>query len=154
MNTYYELIKHIKTTFEEDDRVKNVVTGDFEQWNKDIFLLVHIDVTDTPFVSEDTTSLVVFNVVVTVLDIRDVNNQDVKDRFWHKDNRHDSWSDTLCVLNLARNKVRKDHLRNLITLQTATSAERITYAYMNGLDGWQQTWTVEVPDTFTSVCEC
>ena len=154
MNTYYELIKHIKTTFEEDDRVKNVVTGDFEQWNKDIFLLVHIDVTDTPFVSEDTTSLVVFNVVVTVLDIRDVNNQDVKDRFWHNDNRHDSWNDTLSVLNLARNKVRKDHLRNLITLQTATSAERITYAYMNGLDGWQQTWTVEVPDTFTSVCEC
>ena len=154
MNTYYELIKHIKTTFEEDDRVENVVTGDFEQWNKDIFLLVHIDVTDTPFVSEDTTSLVVFNVVVTVLDIRDVNNQDVKDRFWHNDNRHDSWNDTLSVLNLARNKVRKDHLRNLITLQTATSAERITYAYMNGLDGWQQTWTVEVPDTFTSVCEC
>ena len=154
MNTYYELIKHIKTTFEEDDRVKNVVTGDFEQWNKDIFLLVHIDVTDTPFVSEDTTRLVVFNVVETVLDIRDVNNQDVKDRFWHNDNRHDSWNDTLSVLNLARNKVRKDHLRNLITLQTATSAERITYAYMNGLDGWQQTWTVEVPDTFTSVCEC
>ena len=150
MNTYYEVIKFLKDTFDQDDRVKNVVTGDFEQWKKDMFLLTHIDVTDSLYVSENNTALVQFNVVITVLDIRDVNKQDVKDRFWHNDTRHDSWNDTLSVLNLARNKVIKS--TNNITLNTATSAERITYAYMNGLDGWQQTWTIEVPDNFTAVC--
>jgi len=152
MNTYYEVIQHIKATFEEDDRVKTVATGDWEQWKRDIFLLAHIDVTDSPYISEDNTSTIRFNIVVSVMDIRDVNKQDVKDKFWHNDTRHDSWNDTLSVLNLARNKVLRDHLRNNITLVTATSAERASWAYRNGLDGWSQTWTIDVPDTFTAIC--
>jgi hypothetical protein len=152
MNTYYELIKHIKITFEEDERIKTVVTGDWEQWKRDVFLLAHIDVVDAPYISELNTSTIRFNIDISVVDIRDVNKQDVKDKFWHNDTRHDSWNDTLSVLNLARNKILRDHLRNDITLVTATSAQRITYAYMNGLDGWQQTWTIDVPDTFTAIC--
>jgi hypothetical protein len=152
MNTYYELIKHIKETFEEDLRVNNVVTGDFEQWKKDLFILVHLDVTDSPFLGNSNTGVVNFNVVINVLDIRDFNKEDFKDRFWHNDTRHDSWNDTLSILNTARNKVIKDHLQNDITLTTATSAEKVSYAMMNGLDGWTQTWTIEVPDDFTSVC--
>lgn len=151
MNTYYELIKYLKATFEEDNRVNNVVTGDFEEWKKDVFLLVHLDVTDSPFTDLNNTSTVYFNVDITVLDVRDVNKQNVKDRFWHNDNRHDAWNDTLSVLNLARNKVIKDIDRD-ISINTASTAERITYAYMNGLDGWRQTWTIEVPDYFTAVC--
>lgn len=152
MNTYYELIKHLKITFEEDERVNNVVTGDFEQWDKDLFNLVHIDVTDAPYISENNTALVRFNITINVLDIRDVNNENVKDRFWFNDNRHDAWNETLSILNLARNKVIKDHLDNNITLVTATTATRRTYAMMNGLDGWEQIWTVDVPDDFTAVC--
>ena len=151
MNTYYEVIKYLKETFEEDSRVKNVVTGDYEQWKKDVFLLVHLDVVSSPFTNLLNTSTVFFDVEITVLDIRDVNKENVKDRFWHNDTRHDSWNDTLGVLNLARNKVIKDIDRD-ITLSAATQADKITFAYMNGLDGWQQTWTVEVPDNFTSVC--
>ena len=151
MNTYYEVIKYLKETFEEDSRVNNVVTGDYEQWKKDVFLLVHLDVVSSPFTNLLNTSTIFFDVDITVLDIRDVNKENVKDRFWHNDTRHDSWNDTLSVLNLARNKVIKDIDRD-ITISAATQAYKITFAYMNGLDGWQQTWTIEVPDNFTSVC--
>lgn len=151
MNTYYEVIKYLKETFEEDSRVNNVVTGDYEQWKKDVFLLVHLDVVSSPFTNLLNTSTIFFDVDITVLDIRDVNKENVKDRFWHNDTRHDSWNDTLSVLNLARNKVIKDIDRD-ITISAATQADKITFAYMNGLDGWQQTWTIEVPDNFTSVC--
>ena len=151
MNTYYEVIKYLKETFKEDSRVNNVVTGDYEQWKKDVFLLVHLDVVSSPFTNLLNTSTVFFDVEITVLDIRDVNKENVKDRFWHNDTRHDSWNDTLSVLNLARNKVIKDIDRD-ITISAATQADKITFAYMNGLDGWQQTWTIEVPDNFTSVC--
>ena len=151
MNTYYEVIKYLKETFEEDSRVNNVVTGDYEQWKKDVFLLVHLDVVSSPFTNLLNTSTIFFDVEITVLDIRDVNKENVKDRFWHNDTRHDSWNDTLSVLNLARNKVIKDIDRD-ITISAATQADKITFAYMNGLDGWQQTWTIEVPDNFTSVC--
>lgn len=152
MNTYYELIKLIKSTFEEDERVNNVVTGDFEQWTKDLFTLVHLDVTDSPFLGDDNISTVRFNVTINVLDIRDVNKEDVKDRFWHNDNRHDIWNETFSILTTARNKFIKDVADTNITLEEASSATRITYAMMNGLDGWEQTWTIDVPDTFTTVC--
>lgn len=153
MNTYYEVIKYVKNLFESDDRVNNVVTGDFDQWKRDMFTLVHIDVTDAPYISENNTALVRFNIDINVLDIRDKNKEDNKDRFWFNDNRHDIWNDTLSILNLARNKAKKDYLDNDISLNDATSsATRITYAYLNGLDGWSQTWVVDVPDNFTAIC--
>ena len=151
MNTYYELLKYIKSLFESDVRINSVVTGDFEQWKRDEFSIVHINVIDTPFLGTANTSVIQFNVEINVLDIRDVNKEEFKDKFWFNDNRQDIWNETLSILNLARNKVIKDVDAD-ITIQSATSAERITYAYMNGLDGWSQTWTVEVPDNFTSVC--
>ena len=152
MNTSYELLRHLKTTFEEDARVSNVVTGDFEEWRKDMFLLVHIDINSSPFLGNQNTRTIRFNIDINVLDIRDVNKEDVKDRFWHNDTRHDSWNDCLSVLNLARNKVVKDHLGNDIEIVGVTDALRVTYAYGNGLDGWSQTWTIDVPDNFTSIC--
>jgi len=151
MNTYYEVLKYLKSTFDADVRVNNVVTGDFEQWKRDEFSIVHINVLDSPFTNVLNTSTIEFNIEVQVLDIRDVNKEEDKDKFWFNDNRQDIWNETLSILNLARNKVIKD-FDNDITLNAATSAERITYAYMNGLDGWSQTWTIEVPDLFTSVC--
>jgi len=151
MNTYYEVLKYLKSTFDADVRVNNVVTGDFEQWKRDEFSIVHINVLDSPFTNVLNTSTIEFNIEVQVLDIRDVNKEEDKDKFWFNDNRQDIWNETLSILNLARNKVIKD-FNNDITLNAATSAERITYAYMNGLDGWSQTWTIEVPDLFTAVC--
>jgi len=152
MTTYYELIQLIKSTFESDVRVNNVVTGDFEQWAKDLFTLVHIDVTDAPFLGSENVSTVRFNVTINVLDIRDVNKEDVKDRFWHNDNRHDIWNETFSILTIARNKFIKDIADTNITLEESSSANKITYAMMNGLDGWEQTWTIDVPDTYTTVC--
>ena len=135
MNTYYEVLKYLKSTFDADVRVNNVVTGDFEQWKRDEFSIVHINVLDSPFTNVLNTSTIEFNIEVQVLDIRDVNKEEDKDKFWFNDNRQDIWNETLSILNLARNKVIKD-FNNDITLNAATSAERITYAYMNGLDGW------------------
>ena len=86
------------------------------------------------------------------MDIRDVNKENVKDKFWNQDNRHDIWNTTRAVLKRAENKMIKDTEQTDITLTDATAAEKVTYAYMNGLDGWQQTWTIDVPDELTTVC--
>lgn len=152
MNTYYEVLQYLYNLFNADDRVSNVITGDFEEWKKDLFILVHIDITTSPFIEQNTTALSRFLVTINVLDIRDVNKKDIKDRFWHNDTRHDSWNDCYSILKLARDKTIKDYLRNDITLADASGAERVTYAMGNGLDGWQETWTIDVPDNFTAVC--
>lgn len=152
MRTYYNVLNHLKTTFEEDERVANVVTGDHEEWRKDMYNLVWIDVVDEVLIGDNNTSTVRFNIDVQVMDIRDVNKEDVKDRFWHNDTRHDGWNDTLSILRLARNKIIKDHLDNNITLVSASNAVRLSWAGGNGKDGWEQTWTIDVPDNFTSIC--
>lgn len=152
MNTYYSLIKHLKTVFEEDNDVNTVVTGDWEQWRKDLFTIVHIDVVDSEPAVIQNTSVVTYNVLISVMNIRDVNKEEDKDKFWFNDNRHDNWNTTRAILRRAENKLIKDHLGTDITLTSSTTAVRQNWVYMNGLDGWEQTWTIDVPDLLSTVC--
>ena len=152
MTTYYRLITLLKTIFEQDNDVNTVLTGDFEEWKKDIFSIVHIEVLSSAFVGLQNVNVTRYEVSINVLDIRDVNKENVKDKFWHQDNRHDIWNTTRAVLKRAENKMIKDTEQTYITLTDATAAEKVTYTYMNGLDGWQQTWTIDVPDELTTVC--
>lgn len=153
MTTYYRLITLLKTIFEQDNDVNTVLTGDFEQWKKDIFAIVHLEVLNSAFVGLQNVNVTRYEVSINVLDIRDVNKENVKDKFWHQDNRHDIWNTTRAVLKRAENKMIKDTENTDITLIDASAAEKVTYAYMNGLDGWQQTWIVDVPDELTTVCD-
>jgi hypothetical protein len=153
MRSYYDLIQHLKTTFEEDVNVNTVVSEgypDIDHWRKSIFPIVDINV-----IGEDetgNTAITRFNVEITVLDIRDFNKEDVNDKFWRNDNRHDIWNTTHAILKTARNKLIKDHLNTDITVDSYTSAERMSAVLTNTLDGWQQTFTIDVPDTFTTIC--
>jgi len=154
MNTYYECIKTIKETFEQDDRVKSVTTGDFEEWDTDMFAMVHLEVLSSPFISQNNLGVVRYTVSVNVVDIRDWNKEDDKDIFWHNDNRHDTWNETRSILKIAANKLLRS--KDAVRLVVATDAEPVMYLEnMNGLDGWQQTWTIDVIDSLTNNCkEC
>lgn len=152
MNTYYELIKHLKTVFEEDTHVSNVVTGDWEEWKKDVFCLVHIDVISSGFIGKANLGVTRYDVLISVMDIRDVNKEENKDRFWHNDNRHDNWNTTRAILKRAENKLIKGHLDSSIRYVSGTEAIKQNWVYMNGLDGWEQTWTIDVPDTLSTIC--
>ena len=60
MRTYYELIKHLKTTFEEDVDVSTVVTegyNDMDNWRKSVFPIVDVFVIDEAYI-ESTAELV------------------------------------------------------------------------------------------------
>lgn len=153
MRSYYEIIKHLKTTFEEDRDVSTVVTEgyiDMDNWKKNVYPIVDINVIDDA--PTDSTAITRFNVQITVLDIRDINKEEVIDKFWRNDNRHDNWNTTHSILKTARNKMIKDHLDTDITIDTYTNAERMIIAKENMLDGWQQTWTIDVPDNLTTIC--
>lgn len=153
MRTYYDLIQHLKTVFEEDIDVRTVVTEgypDIEHWKKNIYPIVDINV-----VSDDSipsTAVTRFSVEITVLDVRDVNKEEVRDKFYRNDNRHDIWNTTHSILKTARTKMIKNHLETDITIDSYTPAIRQTFVLSNALDGWQQTWIIDVPDTFTTIC--
>lgn len=155
MNTYYNLINNIKETFEDDDRVSTITTSgddDIDINKKNLYPLVHVNVIDSPFIALDTTAVVRYNVEITVVDIRDVNKEIINDKFWLNDNRHDVWNETRSILKEAQNKLVKNINGSDVTITSATSAQRLSFAKENTLDGWQETWTVDVPDTYTKSC--
>jgi len=155
MNTYYKLITTIKDTFEEDARVNTVTTSgddDIDINKKNLYPLVHLNVLDSPFITLDTTAVVRYNVEVTVVDIRDINKEIINDKFWLNDNRHDNWNETRSILKEAQNKLVKNINGSDVTITSATAANILSFAKENTLDGWQETWTVDVPDIYTKSC--
>lgn len=156
MNTYYTAIQTLKQIFEQDINVSTVVTGndtEVDDYDRNMFPLVHLNVTESPFLSQNTTAVTRYNIDITVVDIRDINNEDVLDKFWLNDNRHDNLDLTRAILKKAENKLIKDTLDNDVTLNTAGSALPFMYKKDNLLDGWEQTFTIDVPDTLTTVCD-
>jgi len=155
MNTYYGLIETIKETFELDSRVSTIVTGDssdLDTYKKNIYPLVHVNVTDSPFIGLETTAVTRYTVEITVVDIRDVNKEIVNDKFWLNDNRHDNWNETGSILKTATNILVKDVNQTGINISESGAAQILSFHKENTLDGWQQTWTLDVPDTYTKVC--
>ena len=155
MNSYYTLIETLKRIFEDDDRVSTVVTGgtnEIDMYKKNVFPLVHLNVVDSPFVDQSTTALTRYTVEVTCLDIRDINKEENKDKFWYNDNRHDNWNLTRSILKVAESKLIKDKFGLDVTLESASAATMFDYTKENLLDGWQQVLTIDVPDLFVSEC--
>jgi len=155
MNSYYELLKHIKSIFEEDVNVSTVSTeeaGLIDNYKKNLFPLVHVEVIEKQFTGINGLAVDRYLVDIYVLDIRDINKNEVNDKFWLNDNRHDNLNTTQAILNKALNKMVKDVNQTGITLTSSSSATPNVYEFSNLLDGWKQSWTVEVPDTLTTVC--
>ena len=156
MNTYYELIKALKTIFEQDIDVHTVICesdpSKIDNYKKNIFPLVHIAVGNSPFIGQSTTALTRYNVEITVVDLRETNLEPVNDKFWFNDNRHDNWNLTRAILKKAENKFIKDTLGINITLESAGDAQILNFKKENTFDGWSQNWTMDVPDLLTTVC--
>ena len=154
--SYNTLIETLKETFESDAMVSTVVTGDateVDNYKKNLFPLVHIEVDNSPFLGVANTSMVQYNVVITVVDVRDVNKEEDRDKFWKNDNRHDIWNTTRYILRTAEVKMIKEIYGENINLVTVTSADLLSFVRENTLDGWQQTWTIDVPDIYVKACD-
>ena len=159
MNTYYELIKQLKTIFEEGAVGLKASTVTMEEdyriidnYKKNLFPLVHIEVADSPFIGVQNLAAHRFNVIINVLEKRDINKEEVNDKFWSNDNKQDNANKCYAILRVALNKMVKDTLNTDITIESASPAIPVIYAHKNLLDGWQQTWTIDVPDKLTTVC--
>jgi len=154
--SYNSLIETLKETFESDDMVSTVVTGDateVDNYKKNLFPLVHIEVDNSPFLGVANTSSSQYNVIITVVDIRDINKEEDRDKFWKNDNRHDNWNTTRHILRTAEVKMIKEIYGENINLVTTTGAELLSFVRENTLDGWQQTWTIDVPDEYVRACD-
>jgi len=153
MNQYSELLYYIKSLADADELVNTITKGDFEKVDldkKNIFPLVHINITDGGFTNG---SVVRFGVQIGAFDIRDINKELQTDKFFEQDNEVDNHNLTFAILNRMWLQMYVDFEKNNITASENPSLEIQTFTRGNLLDGWILTFEVEVSNTTINLCD-
>ena len=145
MNAYTQLLRHIKDTAEADPYITTILhrlPEDFDWEKGNIFPILNISALAGTFTS---TSTIQFDITLTCVDKRDINNQDVNDKFWSNDNEVDNHNATLSHLSNLWFRLNRDYTRNNITASETPTLEQIEFEGMNLVDGWSITFQVEMP---------
>jgi len=150
MNAYYEVLRILKLSLEENKDIHTVTQGDISNLdlNKmNIYPIGHIDLDDGTF-NENT---IEFNCSIYAMDVIDTSNNLVVDKFIGNDNEIDVFNTMLAVVRRTYLELAKDMRTQDITILGEPSVRKMEGA-VNNLAGWEMTFTIEVPDTIISVC--
>tara|TARA_R110000764_G_scaffold54412_1_gene118519 strand:+ start:874 stop:1338 length:465 start_codon:yes stop_codon:yes gene_type:complete len=150
MIAYSTLIRYIKDLADSEEYIKTSTMGEDIDLNKaNIFPLFNVDITNAEFTSNATVS---FDVEMTCLAIRDLNNEDNKDKFYLNDNEIDNYNGTISALNVMWVRMHRDFCDKNITASDNPTLEQVTFSDKNLLDGWQMSLTVEMPIAEVDLC--
>ena len=150
MVAYSTLIRYIKDLADSEDYIKTSTMGEDIDLNKaNIFPLFNVDITNAEFTSNATVS---FDVEMTCLAIRDINNEDNKDKFYLNDNEIDNYNGTISALNVMWVRMHRDFCDKNITASDNPTLEQVTFSDKNLLDGWQMSLNVEMPIAEVNLC--
>ena len=150
MNAYSELLIYIKGLVEATGYVNTITRGQEIDLNKgNIFPLFNIDILTGSFTSNAT---ITFTVDMQCLDIRDVNKDQVNDKFWLNDNEVDNHNSTLACLNEVWVKIHRDLALKDISSSDNPPITKITFSDKNLLDGWELSFDIEMPITQVDLC--
>ena len=150
MIAYSTLIRYIKELADSEEYIKTSTMGEDIDLNKgNIFPLFNVDITNATFTSNST---IQFSVDLTCLAIRDLNNEDNKDKFYLNDNEIDNYNGTLSALNVIWVRMHRDFCDKNITASDSPTLEQVTFSDKNLLDGWQMSLNVEMPIAEVDLC--
>jgi len=152
MNAYTQLLRHIKETAEADHYITTILSRlpeDFDWEKGNIFPIFNVSILSAEFTS---TSTIKFPVTLTCVDKRDINNEDVNDKFWSNDNEVDNHNATLSALSSIWIRLNRDYRKNNITASDNPSLSQIEFEGMNLMDGWSLSFDVEMPMEGISLC--
>ena len=152
MNAYSQLLRHIKQTAEAESYITTILSRlpeDFDWEKGNIFPIFNVSILAAEFTS---TSTIKFPVVLTCVDKRDINNEDVDDKFWSNDNEVDNHNATLSALSALWIRLNRDYKSNNITASDNPSLTQIEFEGLNLMDGWSLSFDVEMPMDGVSLC--
>jgi len=145
MNAYTQLLRHIKETAEQDPYITTILSRlpeDFDWEKGNIFPILNISALAGTFTS---TSTIQFDVTITCVDKRDINKEDINDKFWGNDNEVDNHNATLSHISHLWVKLNRDYSAENITASPTPDLTQIEFEGMNLVDGWSITFQVEMP---------
>lgn len=146
MNSYYEALRRMKVVLGQDEDINTVTKGniqDVDLERKNIYGLGHIMINGARFPSS---ALVVFEVSVFALDIRNASVKDSvsrSDKFIGDDNEDDNLNSMLLVLHKFYERIKM--FGDDFCVVDAPQLEPFTESQMNLLDGWMMRFELELP---------
>lgn len=156
MRSYFDTLTYFETLLSSDELVNTVTSGvrsEIDHYKKNIFPIANILILRSPpNPNNDQTAVTRYDVEVTALDIRDNNKEYSLDKVWYNDNRQDNWNRTRAILKFLHNRLIKVEDDDQISLVSASECLRIDNEFANNLDGWTQTFTIDIWDQYTKVC--
>lgn len=150
MNAYYEVLRVLKTSLEENTDVHTVTQGDISELDIDkhnIYPLAHVELSNGSF----NENVIQFNCSLHALDVKDISNDINTDKFVGNDNEIDVMNTMLFVLRRTYLELAKDMRTEDITILGEPNFTQVTNT-ANNIIGWQMDFQIEVPDTIISVC--
>ena len=149
MQAYYNILDKIKTELLLDKFVNTVTQGDIfdvDLAKQTIFPLSHIMVNS----ATRNGNIYTFSMSVLLMDIVDISNEEVTDKFRGNDNEQDVLNTQLAVgarlvEMLARGGLRNDNYE----LSGTPSFEPFTERFENYLAGWSLNFEINIPNDMT-----
>ena len=158
MRSYLNVLQYFKNHFDNDEDVNTVTSANADEvteYKQNIYPLANVLIDSAPFSGLGTTAVSVFNVELTVLDIRDNNPEPITDKIYYNDNRQDNWNLTFGILKRAVNTLLKSDVEingSCIELTSASDATRINGDFGEVLDGWVINLTLTIEETDRTLC--
>lgn len=153
MNQLSQLYIYFKNLFDSDELINSCRKLNPDAMAKDkelIFPLANVWIDAGSFTNGST---IIFNVTLSVWDIRDKNNELITDQFYGQDNELDNHNMALAVLNRVWNKTYIDFENQNITASENPSFELGSMEGHKLLDGGVLTFDVELPNTTINLCQ-
>lgn len=154
MRAYYEITEALKNEL-ENEITKTVTLGDISEVDlnrRSIFPLAHIICTAANIGEQ----ILTFDFSILFMDIVDYSEQSSKDAsepFYGHNNIQDVHNTQLAAANLITQSMRRGSLwDSKYKLVSDPAAEPFQDRFENTLAGWTLNFSVEVPNTDTSIC--
>ena len=151
--SYFKLINGIKDLLQSDSRIKTVTEGDIDDidaYKQNIPAMAHI-IVNGGTVNDN---LNVYNVVVSVLDIVDENNNITQEKFLGNDNLQEVYNSTDNIIRRFYMKFKKQAQGDNIYIDGQPSFDKVLDTEtQNRIAGWDLTFSVGVPDLTIDSCQ-
>lgn len=150
MNAYYELLRILKLSLEDNKDINTITEGDISEMDLDkmtIYPLGHIELDLGNFRE----NVIEFTCSIYAMDIVNLSKEQTSDKFVGNDNSQDVFNTMLAVLRRTYLELAKDVRTQDITIIGEPSFRKMEGTKNNAV-GWEMNFNVEVPDTIISVC--
>lgn len=150
MKAYTYLIDTLREAFEDIPLVTSITTGsldDIDNYKQTLFPLVHIIVNNM----SPESNILRFNVTIMAMDVVDISQGEITDRFRGNDNEQEVLNTTAIILIRVAELLRRGELNDRLEILGNASCEPFTERFENLLAGWAMTLDIILPNEM-SIC--